>query len=210
LVGLDYYHKNSILTVQTPHVEGSNLGFYYGEKFSFNDLLYAMMLPSSNEAAYAVAENYPGGKAAFIQKMNEKAQYMHLTDTAYGDPAGLNDDQNFSTVVDMARLSSLAMQNPTLADIVDTKQYTITDQNGRQFYLENLNKLLGIEGINGVKTGTTEAAGEVLVTSTVQSGHTLIIVVMRSDQRFVDTLSLVSLVTNNVQYIEPRHEKQSN
>jgi D-alanyl-D-alanine carboxypeptidase (penicillin-binding protein 5/6) len=203
LVGFDYFQKNSILAIKTPTIEGSHTGFYQGEKFTFLDLLYAMMLPSSNEAAYAIAENYPAGKDEFIQKMNEKAQQFHLSETHYGDPAGLDDDQNFTTVVDLARLASVAVQNPTLAKIISTRQHTIADQNGKQFPLQNLNQLLGIQGINGVKTGTTEAAGEVLVTSTTQNGHTFIIVVMRSQERFVDTLKLVSLLENNVQYISP-------
>jgi D-alanyl-D-alanine carboxypeptidase (penicillin-binding protein 5/6) len=208
LVGLDYYHPDSILTIKTPHVEGSNLGFYAGEQFTFQDLLYAMMLPSSNEAAYAVAENYPVGKAAFIEKMNDKAKQLHLQNTNYGDPAGLDDDQNFSTVVDLARLASIDLENPLLAHIVATKEHILIDRSGRQLPIHSLNQLLGIDGINGVKTGTTEAAGEVLITSTVQNNHTYIIVVMRSDQRFVDTINLVHSLTNNVNYIQPQFAVQ--
>lgn len=208
LVGLDYYHPDSILTVKTPHVEGSNLGFYAGEQFSFQDLLYAMMLPSSNEAAYAVAENYPGGMAAFVSKMNDKAKQLHLQNTNYGDPAGLDDDQNFSTVVDLARLASIDLENPLLARVVDTKDHILIDKAGRQIEIHSLNQLLGIDGINGVKTGTTEAAGEVLITSTVQNNHTYIIVVMRSDQRFVDTLNLVHLLAGNINYIQPQFSSQ--
>jgi D-alanyl-D-alanine carboxypeptidase (penicillin-binding protein 5/6) len=204
LVALDYYQENSILTIYSPIIEGSYLGVYLGEQFYFKDLLFAMLLPSSNEAAYAVAQNYPGGIDAFIRKMNEKAQELNLTNTHYADPAGLDDDNDYSTVLDMSRLASFATKNKTLASIFATRQKIISDVTGqRQFQLENLNKLLGIDGVNGVKTGTTEGAGEVLVTSKVENGHTFIIIVMKSKQRFVDTKTLLSLISNNIRYLTP-------
>ena len=205
LVGMDFYQPNSVLTILTPQIEGSNIGFLQGEQFSFKDLLLAMFLPSSNEAAYAVAQNYPGGMEAFVSKMNEKARDLNLTNTHFYDPAGLDDDNNYTTVSDLAKLASLVLKNKTLTQIVATKQATISDiRSYKQFKLENLNKLLGIDGVNGIKTGTTEAAGEVLVTSKVENGHTFIIVVMKSSNRFGDTKTLMSLISNNIRYITPQ------
>ena len=91
LVALDYYQDKSILTIYSPRIEGSNTGLYQGEKFYFKDLLYAMLLPSSNAAAYAIAENYPGGKDAFIRKMNQKARELNITNTHYEDSVGLDE-----------------------------------------------------------------------------------------------------------------------
>ncbi len=205
LVALDYYKENSILTINTPHIEGSNLGLQKGEQFYLKDLLYAMLLPSSNEAAYAVAQNYPGGIEAFVKKMNEKAQELNLTNTHFQDPIGLDDDNDYSTVLDLSRLSYAAIKNKTLAGIFSTKQKTISDITGqKQFNLENLNILLGIDGVNGIKTGTTSGAGEVLVTSKIEKGHTFIIIVMKSKQRFIDTRTLLSLISNNISYISPQ------
>ncbi len=208
LVALDYYQDKSILTIHTPYIEGSNIGFYQGEKFYFEDLLYAMLLPSSNEAAYAIAENYPGGKDSFVRKMNEKAQELTIQNTHYEDPIGLDDDLDYSTVLDLSRLAASSIKNKNLASIFATKQKTITDITGSSVYqMENLNKLLGENGVNGIKTGTTEGAGEVLVTSKIENGHTFIIVVMKSAQRFVDTKILLSLITKNVRFYNPDFQR---
>ncbi len=206
VVALDYFQENSVLTIYTPKIEGSNLGFQQGEKYYFKDLLFAMFLPSSNEAAYAISQNYPGGSEAFVTKMNEKARELNLSNTYFKDPAGLDDDSNYSTVSDMSRLASLIVKNKLLADITATKQKDIYDVTGkRQIQLTNLNKLLGIDGVNGIKTGTTEGAGQVLVTSKVENGHTFIVVVMKSKQRFTDTRALLTLISKNIRYITPQY-----
>lgn len=204
LVALRYYNNDSILTIITPHVDGSGLGFYQGERFYFHDLLYAMLLPSANDAAQAIADNYPGGAQAFVAKMNEKAQSLHLTDMHYSDAVGLDDDGDYTTVVDLARLASIAIRNIEFADVTGTKQTTINDiDNTRQYPLANLNKLLGQEGVTGIKTGTTEGAGEVLVTATNINGRTYIIIVMDSQDRFADTQTLLTFLHKNLQYVSP-------
>src|SRR5579872_5975083 len=129
LVALDYYKLDDVLTVQTGSVSGSGLNLIPGEKFHFVDLLYAMLLPSANDAAQAIADNYPGGVGAFVTKMNEKAQSLYLTNTHYADPIGLDDDGDYSTVIDMARLASSAMANSTFVGITSTKNKTIYSTN---------------------------------------------------------------------------------
>lgn len=204
LTGLDYFQDKSILTVQTFGVEGSSLGLQVGERFYFEDLLYMMLLPSANDAAVAIADNYPGGREAFVAKMNEKAQSLHLENTHFADPTGLDDDGDYTTVVDMARLASYAIKNKKFAKVTGTREKLVSNVDyTRQYPLTNLNKLLGTEGVTGIKTGTTEGAGEVLVTSTVANGHTFIIVVMNSTQRFIDTKALLTFITDNVQYLMP-------
>lgn len=208
LTGLDYYGLSDVLTIKRSYVAGSGLSLYPGQQFHFIDLLYAMLLPSANDAAQAVADNYPGGAQAFVNRMNEKAKSLHLINTHYADPTGLEDDGDYTTVIDMARLASYASTNPTFAEVTATKYRTISTVSfGQQYPLNNLNQLLGVDGVNGIKTGTTEGAGEVLVTSTVKNGHTYIIVVMNSNDRFYDTTTLLHFIDNNVQYIMPGSDK---
>lgn len=205
LTGMDYYQKDSVLTVKTTGVEGSGLGLVRGDQFAFEDLLYAMLLPSANDAAQVIADNYPGGADAFIAKMNEKAASLHLNQTHYADPTGLNDDGDYTTVVDLARLASHAINNPEFVKITSTRYKTITNKSfTRQYPLTNLNRLLGTDGVTGIKTGTTEGAGEVLVTSTVKNGHTYIIVVMQSTNRFSDTEVLMNFIDEHVKYVMPQ------
>lgn len=204
LVGLGYYQLNSVLTIQRDDVEGSKVGFHKGEQLTFESLLYGMLLPSGNDAADAIADNYPGGMSAFVAAMNAKAASLSLVNTHFGDPAGLNDDEDYTTVIDLAHLASMAIKNPIIARIVSTKEQVITTVDGTATYdLSNLNKLLGTYGVNGIKTGTTDEAGQVLITSSVMNGHTLIMIVMRSTDRFADTEQLLTLITNNIHYISP-------
>jgi len=204
LVALDYYKPDDVLTIKSGNVPGSGLNFFRGEQFHFIDLMYAMLLPSANDAAQAIADNYPGGDGAFVKKMNEKAESLHLINTHYVDPIGLEDDGDYSTVVDMARLSSFAISNPTFVAITSTKDKTIYSTSFRRAYLlANTNELLGIDGVVGIKTGTTEGAGEVLVTSVIKNGHEYIIVVMDSDDRFADTSLLLNYIDSSVKYIVP-------
>jgi serine-type D-Ala-D-Ala carboxypeptidase (penicillin-binding protein 5/6) len=202
LIALDYYKLDDILTIKTENVEGVNVGFKIGEKIYFKDVLYAMLLPSGNDAALAIAQNYPGGENIFVQKMNEKAKLLHLDNTNFADSIGLEDSRDYTTPLDLARLASSALENKVFADVVSTKIWQITDITGANKYLlNNLNKLLGYRGVNGVKTGYTTEAGQVLVTSKNEDNHTLVIVVMDSEDRFLDTTRLLDEISGNINYL---------
>src|SRR3989344_3566685 len=201
LVGLKYFKLNDILTVYEQDIEGVNVGFKKEQKYRFRDVLYAMLLPSGNDAALTIAQNYLDGEEAFVTKMNEAAQSFYLRNTHFSDPIGLTDEGDYTTAYDLARLTSIALKNPTFAQVVSTKHTIISDTLGLEiFSLFNLNKLLDQPGITGVKTGFTEEAKGVLVTSKNESGHTIIIVVMRSKDRFADTNYLLQLVSEGIVY----------
>ena len=202
LTALDYFKLTDILEVKKATDEGSILGLVKGEKMTFLDLLYSMLLPSANDAAFVIAQNYPGEEPGFIEKMNQKAKLLSLNNTHFQDPAGLLDQDGYTTPLELARLGSVSLDNKIFSQIVSTKYRFIADINGINTYsLLNRNKLLGIDGISGIKTGFTDEAGGVLVSSKVENGHTLIIVVMRSEDRFGDTLALVSYLSQNLTYL---------
>lgn len=202
LVALEYYKPEDILTVFRSNVEGTTLKFDQDEKFTFENLLYAMMLPSSNDATAAIAQNYPGGEPAFVARMNEKARNFNLTDTYFEEPIGLLDQKDYTTAIDLARLTSIALNNPEFEKVVATKNMQITSLQGNKYILYNLNKLLDLPGVNGVKTGFTEGAGQVLVTSKNEGNNQdLIFVVMQSLDRFGDTQILLNYLNNNLTYL---------
>lgn len=193
LVGIEHYVLDDELTIYRKDVEGTNLGFIIGEKFTFENLIYAMMLPSSNDAALAIAGNYPGGEEAFVARMNEKAKELNLNNSYFAEPVGLLDEEDYSTPLDLARLSVYALKNPEFTKVVGTKNITIKNILGKEYKIESLNILLGLPGISGVKTGTTIGAGQVLVTSKkLNNGKNLIFVVMQSEDRFGDTQILLN------------------
>ncbi len=207
IVALDYFKPDDVLTVysETPPVV---VGFPLGEKVYFIDVLYAMLLPSGNDAALMIAQNYlpagkagPGGEDAFIKKMNEKAKSMNLINTHFEDSSGL-EDNNYSTPLEMARLASFALKNKTFSQIVATKKKTITNISGTNTYkLSNLDQLLAKDGITGVKTGYTQEAGGVLITSMEENGRSFILVVMKSLYRFTDIEKILSKIEGNVIFV---------
>lgn len=201
LTALDYFKQDDILTVKQATDEGSVLGLRQGQQMTFENYLYAMLLPSANDAALTISQNYPGGEKEFVNKMNEKAKNMFLYNTHYLDTAGLLDAGDFTTPFDLARLASFAVKNEIFSKIVSTKEKIIYDLYGNSYDLNNLNKLLGINGVNGIKTGYTQEAGQVLVTSKKEKDKTIIIVVMGSEDRFLDTARLIDLVSNNLTYL---------
>lgn len=202
LVALDYFKNEDILTVKQATDEGSVLGLYEGEQMTFENLLYALLLPSANDAALTIAKNYKGGEIGFVSAMNDKAEKLLLYNTHYSDPAGLTDSGDYTTPFDLARLSSFALNYETFKKIVSTKEKIISDLSGETSYdLKNLNELLGQDGITGIKTGYTKEAGQVLVTSKLEKDKTIIIIVMGSQDRFLDTRKLLDLVSNNLSYL---------
>lgn len=201
LVALENYKMDDVLTVNVGKVDGVTVGFTQGEKIRFEDMLYAMLLPSGNDAAVILAQNYPQGEKAFVAAMNKKAKDLHLVDTHFADSSGLLDDGDYTTVRDLARLASVALQNPVFAKVVSTRSKTISNLEGTKTYeLHNLNRLLGENGVSGVKTGFTDEAGGVLVTAVSKQGKRLIVVVMKSQDRFSDTQKLLSFIRQNLEH----------
>src|SRR3989338_5890002 len=202
LTALDHFKLTYVLEVKRATGEGSILGLVQGEKMTFLDLLYAMLLPSANDAAFVIAQNYPGEEPGFVEKMNQKAKLLGLNNTHFQDPAGLFDQDDYTTPLELARLASVSLENKLFSQVVSTKYRFISDIYAVKTYsLLNKNKLLGIDGISGIKTGFTDEAGGVLVSSKTENGHTLIIVVMKSEDRFGDTLALTSYVSDNLTYL---------
>lgn len=203
LIALESYDLDQYLTAYgVSEVSGSSMGLYEGEQISVRNLLYGLMLPSGNDAAFVLSQNYPGGRTAFIERMNEKAKELRLYNTRFIDPAGY-EDNNYSTAFDLARLALVAVQNPELKKIVETKFITVYDRYFMyEHRLENLNRLLYNEGVFGVKTGYTYEAGQVLVTLFESNGKTFIVVVLKSQDRFFDTELILNEIVKKVQLVE--------
>lgn len=204
LLALENYDLDSYVRVPDDirTVEGSSMGLVGGESVQMRTLLYGMMLPSGNDAAYFVASLDPKGRDGFVAKMNEKARELKMFNTRFVDSSGY-DDSNYTTAFDLARLASYALDNPTFATIVQTRSIVLTDQSGLvTYHLSNLNELLADSGVIGIKTGFTNEAGQVLVTSFVDRGRTYIIVVLKSTNRFADTRVIMDSIKSAVQLIQ--------
>lgn len=184
---------------------GSSSKLQAGEKIPIRDLLYGLLLPSGNDAAVALAEHFGprlgdaskgDGHDRFIAEMNRRAQSLGLKEMAFKDPNGLS-RENVSSARDLARLSWEAMKDERFRKYVGTRRHdceVVTPKGGaRTAAWDNTNKLLDIEGYEGVKTGTTTAAGNCLVGSGKRGDDRLIVVVLGStttDGRYQDARNL--------------------
>lgn len=195
LVALDTYQLDDVLTVKSV-IDGQNMGLISGERMTVENLLFGTLVASANDATYTLAENYPGGVTKFVEAMNDKAKALHLDSSTFTNPVGFDDARHKMTPMDLARLASFALSNKTIAKIVAIPQITISDVTHTYFHsLKNINELLGkIPGVGGIKTGWTEEAGENLVTLVDRNGHHIIIVVLKSKDRFGDTARLIDWV----------------
>ena len=203
LVTLDKFNLDDVLTVNTVINNGRVMNLTHLEKLTVEALLYGTLVHSANDAAYTLAENYPGGYAAFISEMNRKAKELGLTDTYFTNPIGFDDENHYSTASDLARLASFALSNKVIAKIVGTRAITVSDISYTYFHdLKNVNILLGkIAGLSGVKTGYTENAGEILISEVRKNGHAVLFVVLKSSDRFGETVRLIDWVFNNFSWV---------
>ena len=138
------------------------------------------------DAAVALALADSGSISAFAMRMNEKAAVLGLKNTHYANPHGLDSEENYSTALDLARLTRFALQNPDFAQLVSTKSVTIADR-----VLTNHNKLLWqYSGAIGVKTGYTRTAGRILVGAAERDGRRLIAVTIADPNDWADHAAL--------------------
>ncbi|HBJ37830.1 MAG TPA: hypothetical protein DDZ51_24350 [Planctomycetaceae bacterium] len=193
---------------------GSTAGIRTGEKVRVGDLLYGLLLPSGNDASVALAEHFgsrfalptddaPKNLSAeesydmFVKAMNEEAQALGLKQTGYANPHGLTAKGHGASAVDLCQLAAKVLQDPTLAPIISNRRYLYkvqtSDGGSRDLVWRNTNQLLDIEGYDGLKTGTTNAAGACLVASGNRDGKRLIVVVLGasgSEARYADSRNL--------------------
>ena len=163
-------------------IEGSSVYLKEGEVLTVQELLYAMMLHSGNDAAVALAIYCGGTVEGFAQLMNDKAYRLGMKDSHFVNPNGLDAPGHYSTARDLAVLAAYAMENPIFRQTVSTRSVSIG-----QRQLTNHNKLLWqVEGADGVKTGYTRAAGRILVSSATRDGRRLIVVTINDGNDWQD------------------------
>lgn len=204
LVAVKYFKPADILTVtQKDLVAGSSMGLTLGETLSFRSLLYGMLLNSGNDASFAIADNFPGGFDAFIFKMNKLVEKLNLTDTHFDNPAGFDSSSNFSSAYDLAVFAKEAIKDPQISRIIATKETLVSAwDKSKSHNLKNLNKLLSLEGMIGIKTGSSEKAGENFIGLREKSNRLVLTVVLGSSDRFTETKDLLDWFDKNFDFAE--------
>ena len=173
--------KSVTIQPEDTRVEPSALDCKPGEQYSRKDLLFALLLKSANDVALALARDNAGSVEAFVEKMNRRARELGAVASHFTNPHGLHDPHHFTTARDLARIARVAMQNPLFREIVSTPEVGMA-RGDDWMVMRNHNKLLRLlPGCNGIKTGFTRAAQQVLVSSAVRAGGEAIAVVLHSD-----------------------------
>ena len=172
-----------------------------GDVYNTKDLLYAMLLPSSNDAATAVAERVGGTEGAFVQRMNAKAEKMGWTQTHFRNPHGLDADGHYTTALELAKLTAYAYTFPEIRDCWGTQWKTIRSlKYGNKWTLWSTNAIFGyISSFLGGKTGTEDNAGCCFTGVYEYEGTAYVTVVLGSGygfSRWTDTKKLHSYIRN--------------
>lgn len=182
VVALEHVPLDRVVTVsgKAVGVEGSSVYLSAGEKITMENLLYALMLQSANDAAAAIAIEVAGNVEAFADLMNEKARELGLSDTHFENPHGLDGETHYTTARELAMIAAYALQNPDFARIVSTVRRTVPLHDGSATrVLVNHNRLLRThDDVIGIKTGFTKRCGRTLVSAARRDGLTLICVTL--------------------------------
>lgn len=164
--------------------DSSLIPVYKGEKTTFGELLYGMMLHSGNDGANAVAVLMSGSVSAFVERMNVRAAELGCTGTHFANPHGYHDENHYSTALDLALIAREAMKHEIVREIVSTPSYTINVEPRGAIPLRNTNEMIisnsgyYYEECIGIKTGTHSRAGKCFVGAAEKDGVMLISVTL--------------------------------
>lgn len=192
IIATENFELDDVVTVSQNAASaiGSDVQLVAGETITVDALLKALLIQSGNDSAMALAEHM--GLSTFVEKMNAKAAELGLQDTAFKDPAGL-DDTGHSSARDLGVIAAYALRNEVIQGIARITEATIESTDLRYSHqLETSNRLikpdhpLFMPDATGLKTGFTPDAGHCLVASANRDGHELIVVVLGTTESTVE------------------------
>jgi D-alanyl-D-alanine carboxypeptidase (penicillin-binding protein 5/6) len=211
LLALENLPLDRVVTIdaETPFTKGSRIYLLEGEEVTAEQLFYALMIESANDAAVALAKEISGTTEDFAALMNRRAKELGALHTNFVNPNGLEHDEHVTTAYDIAMIAAAAMRNPEFRKAVATYPYTLNQTNMQETrYFYNGNRLLYDEkhtviyegasrpikyaGATGIKTGYTAQAGNCLAASAVRDDTELIAVMLQADglNVYLDAISL--------------------
>jgi len=188
LVVLEHESLDEKVTIRPEwtNIEGSSMYLAAGQNYTVRELLYGMMLASGNDAAMALACHTAGSVEDFAALMNAEAVSLGCTNSHFENPNGLDGAEHYSSARDLAAITRKAIQNRDFCAIVSCKSITI----GKNTFSNHNRLLRECDGVFGVKTGYTEAAGRSLVTCCRREGMTLICVTLSDPDDWDDHAAL--------------------
>lgn len=172
--------------------DGSTADIVEGETLTVEQLLYCMLVISANETCNILGEAVAGSVEGFVERMNQRAQELGCQNTHFANTTGLTQSGHYSSAYDLYLITRQAMQYDEFMTMVNTKSYEIppTNKTEEERVLHSTNALISnwrlagylYSGAQGIKTGSTNAAGQCLVSSAVRGSRTLISVVLGAER----------------------------
>lgn len=182
----------------------SKAGFNVGDKVTYEDLLYGILLPSGAEAVNAIVNNTLGYDE-FIKAMNDTAKKIGLENTSFENPIGKDNVNNYSTVKDVAKMLEYALKNSNFKKIFTTKEYVTTNGINLNSTLMPYKNILNINLIDGSKSGFTSNAGRCLASISTIDDVSYLLVVLNSSlsnayNAVKDSITIYDYYSNNYSY----------
>lgn len=171
------------------------LGLIPGDEVKAMDVFNAMLVGSNNDAALALASFVSETNNSFVALMNRQAQEIGMTNSNFANPLGFDSDENYSTATDLKLLITKTESLAAFSNLGRRISYDFVGKNNRTYHAVATNKLIARHpDISAIKTGHTENSGGAMATKIEKKGHEIVILVLGSANRELDTLKLKSLV----------------
>ncbi|TSC80613.1 MAG: D-alanyl-D-alanine carboxypeptidase (penicillin-binding protein 5/6) [Candidatus Peregrinibacteria bacterium Gr01-1014_25] len=172
--------------------EGNAVGLAMGDRFTRGDLLTAVLVASANDAATALAIEHSGSVSAFVEQMNVRAAELGLRDTVFVNPTGLDAPGQHSTPQDLAWLAMFALRYPQVVDRMGSRSAEIHSLAGKSITLSHTHALLHTApDVLAGKTGTTDRAGQCLLSLVSEGGRKYLVVLLQSNDRYRDMRAIL-------------------
>ena len=207
IVSIENCNLNDKVTITNKDFIGldgyAKAGFKVGDKVTYEDLLYALMLPSGADAAQALSNNIDN----FIDKMNNKAKELAMTNTSFSNPIGMDNDNNYSTAADLSKLLVYSLKNNTFKTIFSSDDYTtsngikLTKTTKRS--AKNYN--VDLSNVTGSKTGYTGGAGYCLASTASIDGIDYLMITLGAHDagyHIIDSANIYKYYGDNYKYIK--------
>lgn len=200
---LKEHQLDEIVTVplEATQIGGSTMSLRAGERITVENLLKGLLINSANDSAITLSIHNAGTTDQFVEKMNTYAQNISLQNTSFANPMGYDSPENYSTANDLLSLTLIAVKNQKLTEISSIDSIIVRSTDNRFTHnLKNTNKELNnFQQINGLKTGTTNIAGQCLI-STTNEENPRISIIIGSNNRFQDTKTMLDWAQKNITY----------
>ncbi len=176
-------------------VDGSVAHLHAGDSYTVGDLLSALLILSANDAAVTLARYHSGSEAAFVQEMNQRAQMLGMRHTTYDNPTGIDASGQSASPQDIAWLTMFAYRYPDIRIRMGTPEATIQSQGGHLISLSHTHQLLHEHtAVVAGKTGTTDEAGQCLLSVVQENGRRYLVILMHSLDRYADMRAVLRVL----------------